>query len=76
MTAVDWPDREKTDKVKTKQMVDWVQKEIEQTIKTRIPGYLEVVYHLFSMTKHLGPVVDPYAHRQSRPSDDVTAAHR
>src|ERR1700744_6214930 len=48
-TAVDWPDREKIDKVKTKQLVDGVEKEIEQTIKTAIPGYLEVVYHLFSM---------------------------
>jgi NADH-quinone oxidoreductase subunit C len=48
-TAVDWPDREKTDKVKTKQLVDGVEKEVEQTIKTKIPGYLEVVYHLFSM---------------------------
>jgi NADH-quinone oxidoreductase subunit C len=49
VTAVDWPDREKTDKVKTKQLVDGVEKEVEQTIKTKIPGYLEVVYHLFSM---------------------------
>jgi NADH-quinone oxidoreductase subunit C len=48
-TAVDWPDREKTDKVKTKKLVDGVEKEVEQTIKTKIPGYLEVVYHLFSM---------------------------
>jgi len=48
-TAVDWPDREKTDKVKTKQLVDGVEKEVEQAIKTKIPGYLEVVYHLFSM---------------------------
>jgi NADH-quinone oxidoreductase subunit C len=48
-TAVDWPDREKTDKVKTKQLVDGVEKEVEQTIKTKIPGYLEVVYHLFSI---------------------------
>jgi NADH-quinone oxidoreductase subunit C len=48
-TAVDWPDREKTDKVKTKQLVDGVEKEVEQTIKTKIPGYLEVVYNLFSM---------------------------
>ena len=54
---MDWPDREKTDKVKTKQVVDGVEKEIEQTSKTTIPGYLEVVYHLFSMARKEGPVV-------------------
>ena len=48
---------EQTDKVKTKQVVDGVEKEIEQTVKTTIPGYLEVVYHLFSMAKKEGPVV-------------------
>jgi NADH-quinone oxidoreductase subunit C len=70
VTAVDWPDREKTEKVKTKQMVDGVEKEIEQTIKTAIPGYLEVVYHLFSMSKRLGPVV--IRMRTGNRSDDVT----
>ena len=55
-TAVDWPDREKTEKVKTKQIVDGVEKEVEQTIKTSIPGYLEMVYHLFSIThREAGP---------------------
>src|SRR6201996_743764 len=44
-TAVDWPDREKTEKVKARQMVEGVEKEVEQTIKTSIPGYLEMVYH-------------------------------
>jgi NADH-quinone oxidoreductase subunit C len=70
VTAVDWPDREKTDKVKTKQLVDGVEKEIEQTIKTNIPGYLEVVYHLFSMNKRLGPVV--IRMRTGNRTDDVT----
>jgi NADH-quinone oxidoreductase subunit C len=70
VTAVDWPDREKTDKVKTKQMVDGVEQEIEQTIKTRIPGYLEVVYHLFSVAKHWGPAV--IRMRTGNRSDDVT----
>ncbi len=57
VTAVDWPDREKTEKVKAKQVVDGVEKEIEETRKTTIPGYLEVVYHLFSMARKEGPVV-------------------
>src|SRR5271154_5994905 len=46
VTAVDWPDREKTEKIKTKHVVDGVEKEIEETRKTIIPGYLEMVYHL------------------------------
>jgi NADH-quinone oxidoreductase subunit C len=73
-TAVDWPDREKTVKVKTRQMVDGVEKEIEQTIKTAIPGFLEMVYHLFSMahpeTSQQGPVV--LRMRTGNRTDDVT----
>ena len=57
VTGVDWPEREKTDKIKTKQLVDGVEKEIEQTVKTTIPGYLEVVYHLFSISNKADPVV-------------------
>jgi NADH-quinone oxidoreductase subunit C len=72
VTAVDWPDREKTDKVKTKQLVDGVEKEVEQTIKTTIPGYLEAVYHLFSMNNPAnwsGPVV--VRMRTANRTDDV-----
>jgi NADH-quinone oxidoreductase subunit C len=70
VTAVDWPERVQTDKVKTKQVVDGVEKEIEQTVKTTIPGYLEVVYHLFSMSKKEGPVV--VRMRTGNRTDDVT----
>jgi NADH-quinone oxidoreductase subunit C len=60
-TAVDWPDREKSEKVKTKQLVDGQEMEVEQTVKTTIPGYLEMVYHLFSIANRdmwkEGPVV-------------------
>jgi NADH-quinone oxidoreductase subunit C len=70
VTAVDWPERVQTDKVKTKQVVDGVEKEIEQTVKTTIPGYLEVVYHLFSMSTKEGPVV--VRMRTGNRTDDVT----
>jgi NADH-quinone oxidoreductase subunit C len=70
VTAVDWPERVQTDKIKTKQVVDGVEKEIEQTVKTTIPGYLEVVYHLFSMSKKEGPVV--VRMRTGNRTDDVT----
>jgi NADH-quinone oxidoreductase subunit C len=69
VTAVDWPDRVDADTVKTKQIVDGVEKEIEQTVKTAIPGYLEVVYHLFSMSKKEGPVV--IRMRTANRTDDV-----
>ena len=70
VTAVDWPERVQTDKIKTKQVVDGVEKEIEQTVKTTIPGYLEVVYHLFSMAKKEGPVV--IRMRTGNRTEDVT----
>jgi NADH-quinone oxidoreductase subunit C len=70
VTAVDWPERVQTDKVKTRQVVDGVEKEIEQTVKTTIPGYLEVVYHLFSMSEKEGPVV--VRMRTANRTDDVT----
>ncbi len=70
VTAVDWPDHEKTEKTKTRQMVDGVEKEVEETKKTRIPGYLEVVYHLFSIEKKHGPVV--IRMRTANRTDDVT----
>jgi len=73
-TAVDWPDREKTDKVKTRQVVDGVEKEIEQTVKTRIPGYLEMVYHLFSITNREEGNQEPVVLRMhtGNRTDDVT----
>jgi NADH-quinone oxidoreductase subunit C len=70
VTAVDWPERVQTDKVKTKQIVDGVEKEIEQAAKTTIPGYLEVVYHLFSISKKEGPVV--VRMRTGNRTDDIT----
>ena len=70
VTAVDWPERVQTEKTKTRQVVDGAEKEIEQTVKTTIPGYLEVVYHLFSMSKKEGPVV--IRMRTGNRTDDVT----
>jgi NADH-quinone oxidoreductase subunit C len=55
-TGVDWPDKEVSEKVKTTKVVDGVETVVEETVKRVEPGYLEAVYHLFSM-KH-GPA-DP-----------------
>jgi NADH-quinone oxidoreductase subunit C len=57
VTGVDWLDRETSEKVKVKQIVDGVEQEVEEVRKTQFPGYLEAVYHLYSMEKKHGPVV-------------------
>jgi NADH-quinone oxidoreductase subunit C len=64
VTGVDWLDTELTEKVKVKKMVagpDGVEteQEVEETRKTKVPGYLEAVYHLFSMEKKHGPPSTP-----------------
>lgn len=56
-TGVDWPEAELTEKIKVKQVVDGVEKEVEEVKKTIRPGYLEAVYHLYSMAKKHGPVI-------------------
>lgn len=53
VTGVDWP--ETMLKVKIKRVIDGVEKEVEEAV-TR-PGYLEAVYHLYSMSLKHGPVI-------------------
>ncbi len=53
VTGIDWPDR--TEKVKVKRTVEGVEKEVEET--RTIPGFLEVVYHLYSIALKHGPVI-------------------
>ena len=57
VTGIDWLDRvvKKTAKVKT--VVDGQEKEVDQTSEETIPGYLEAVYHLYSVTHKHGPVI-------------------
>jgi NADH-quinone oxidoreductase subunit C len=57
VTGVDWLDKELIEKIKVKRVVDGVEKEVEEVKKTIRPGYLEVVYHLYSMDLKHGPVV-------------------
>jgi len=56
VTGVDWLDTEISEKVKVKTLVDGVEQEIEEVRKHQSPGYLEAVYHLYSMEKRHGPV--------------------
>jgi NADH-quinone oxidoreductase subunit C len=56
VTGIDWPPKELSEKIKVKKLVDGVEKDVDEVRKTTIPGYLEVVYHLFSQEKKLGPL--------------------
>jgi NADH-quinone oxidoreductase subunit C len=57
VTGVDWPEAELSEKIKVRQLVDGVEKEVEEVKKTVRPGYLEAVYHLYSMEKKHGPLI-------------------
>ena len=65
VTGVDYLDKEVTAKVKVPREVtktiDGVERAVEEVVeetrKYLEPGYLEVVYHLYSMAKKHGPVV-------------------
>src|SRR5687767_1325497 len=57
VTGVDWLDLVTKEKVKVKKIVDGVEKEVEETIEKKRAGYLEVVYHLYSMALKHGPVI-------------------
>ena len=57
ITGIDWPGKEISEKVKVKQIVDGVEREVEEVRKSTTTGHLEVVYHLFSMEKKHGPVI-------------------
>ncbi|MGD0832054.1 MAG: NADH-quinone oxidoreductase subunit C [Terracidiphilus sp.] len=65
VTGVDWPDKEISEKVKVTRTVtktvDGVEQSVEETVeetrKRTEPGYLEAVYHLYSVENKHGPVI-------------------
>ncbi len=65
VSGVDWPDREISEKVKVPKQVVKTVEGVEQTVEEMVeetrkrvePGYLEAVYHLYSMARKHGPVV-------------------
>jgi NADH-quinone oxidoreductase subunit C len=57
VTGVDWPDTLIKETVKTKEPIDGAEREIERTTEKLKPGYLEAVYHLYSMELKRGPVI-------------------
>ncbi len=56
-TGVDWLDRVVTKKVKVKKIVEGEEKEVEETQQEKMPGYLEAVYHLYSIEHKHGPII-------------------
>lgn len=56
-TGIDWPEAVIKTKIKKKVVVDGAEKEVEEILETLRSGCLEVVYHLYSMTKKHGPVI-------------------
>lgn len=57
VTGVDWLEQVTKEKVKVLKTVDGVEKEVEEVIEKKRPGYLEAVYHLYSMALKHGPVI-------------------
>jgi len=57
VTGVDWPDLVVRETVLVTQPLDGVPTEFETVRETIRPGYLEVVYHLYSMALKHGPVI-------------------
>ena len=70
VTGVDWLDRNVKKTVKVKEIVDGVEKDVDKTEEENIPGYLEAVYHLFSMALKHGPVII-----RMRTADRVEGVH-
>jgi NADH-quinone oxidoreductase subunit C len=70
VTGVDWPDRVVKKTTKVKKLVEGQEKEIVEITEEKIPGYLETVYHLYSMTHKHGPVII-----RMRTSDRADGAH-
>ncbi|HXA09880.1 MAG TPA: NADH-quinone oxidoreductase subunit C [Chthoniobacterales bacterium] len=57
VTGVDWLERTAKKKVRVKKLVEGEEKEVEETQEEFFPGYLEAVYHLYSMAHKHGPVI-------------------
>ena len=57
VTGIDWLDAVVQEKRKVKQVIEGVEREIEETVQKKRAGYLEVVCHLYSMELKHGPLI-------------------
>ena len=72
VTGVDWLEATIKEKVRVRQVVEGVEKEVEETIERRRPARLEAVYHLYSMALKHGPLV--LRQRTGNRADDARLA--
>ncbi len=56
-TGVDWMDRKVTTTRTTREVVDGEEKEVKTKEESLRPGYMEAVYHLYSVPHRHGPLV-------------------
>lgn len=57
VSGVDWPDSVEKTKVMKTVTVEGEEKEVEESVETPKPGFLEAVYHLYSMERKHGPLI-------------------
>jgi NADH-quinone oxidoreductase subunit C len=57
VTGIDWLDAVVQEKRKVKQVIEGMEREIEEVVEHKKAGYLEVVYHLYSMELKHGPLI-------------------
>jgi NADH-quinone oxidoreductase subunit C len=69
-TGLDWLDTETSQRVKVRKLVDGVEQEVEEVQRIFTSGYLEAVYHLYSMARKHGPVI-----LRMRTANRVDAVH-
>ena len=70
VTGVDWPASALPGKVKSKEMEDGTEHDAEDEGEAPAAGYLEAVYHLYSMQLKHGPVI-----LRMRTEDRATRVH-
>lgn len=57
VTGVDWPEVTIKETVTVKKTVEGVEKDFQETVEKKTHGFLEAVYHLYSMELKHGPVI-------------------
>jgi NADH-quinone oxidoreductase subunit C len=57
VTGVDWPEKVVKEKVKVRKIIDGVEQEAAELVERKTPGFLEAVYHLYSMALGQGPLI-------------------
>jgi NADH-quinone oxidoreductase subunit C len=72
VTGVDWLDKVIKSTVKSKRVVGGQEVVVDEIVERVEPGYLEVVYHLYSMSRKQGPVI--LRQRTQNRSDQVQVA--